>query len=185
LISLSDNLNTVYCGGETLKLSLPKFTKEEYAGAALRLALGWTFLWAFFDKLFGLGYSTSSDNAWINGGSPTSGFLNYATTGPLSGFYQDIAGSSAVDVLFMLALLMIGTALVLGIGMKIAAISGSALMLLLWSSRLPPETNPVLDDHIVYLAALILLAVVGAGQWFGLGKWWSEQPLVKQFPILQ
>nr|WP_281172687.1 hypothetical protein [Jiangella gansuensis] len=26
-----------------------------YALAALRLSLGWTFLWAFFDKTFGLG----------------------------------------------------------------------------------------------------------------------------------
>jgi hypothetical protein len=37
----------------------------------------------------------------------------------------------------------------------------------------------------VYLIALIFLALVGAGSWFGLGKWWSEQPLVKRFPILE
>ena len=159
--------------------------KREYAGAALRLALGWTFLWAFLDKTLGLGYATSSENAWVNGGSPTSGFLAYATAGPFSGFFQDFSGNTAVDVLFMLALLMLGVALVLGIGMKIAAISGSALMLLMWSSRLPPENNPILDDHIVYLMALILLALIGSGQWLGLGKWWLEQPWVKKFPILE
>lgn len=168
-----------------MKISILGFTKEQYAAAGLRLALGWIFLWAFFDKLLGLGYSTPSENSWINGGSPTSGFLNYATTGPLSGFYQDLAGSTAVDVLFMLALLSIGVALILGIGMNIAAVAGSALMLLMWSSRLPPETNPILDDHIVYMIALILLAVVGAGQWVGLGKWWSELPFVKKYPILE
>ncbi len=168
-----------------MKISLSDYSKEQYAGAALRLALGWTFIWAFLDKLIGLGYSTSSESSWINGGSPTSGFLNYATTGPLAGFYQDLAGNTAIDVLFMLALLMLGVALLLGIGMKIAAIAGSALMLLMWSSRLPPENNPILDDHIVYMVALILLALVGAGQWLGLGKWWSEQALVKKFPILQ
>ena len=37
----------------------------------LRLALGVEFLWAFFDKLFGLGYSTPSARAWLEGGSPT------------------------------------------------------------------------------------------------------------------
>jgi thiosulfate dehydrogenase [quinone] large subunit len=168
-----------------VRFSLSAYTKEQYAGAALRLALGWTFIWAFFDKLLGLGYSTSSAGAWIDGGSPTSGFLNYATTGPLAGFYQDIAGSAAIDVLFMLALLMLGIALILGIGMRIAAIAGSALMLLMWSSRLPPENNPVLDDHIVYMAALILLALIGAGQWLGLGKWWSQQLIVRRFPILE
>ena len=41
----------------------------------LRLALGVEFLWAFVDKLFGLGYSTPSARAWLNGGSPTKGFL--------------------------------------------------------------------------------------------------------------
>jgi thiosulfate dehydrogenase [quinone] large subunit len=168
-----------------LKITISGLPKEQYAGAAIRLALGWTFIWAFFDKLLGLGYSTSSESAWINGGSPTTGFLSYATAGPLAGFYQDLAGNTAVDVLFMLALLGIGVALILGIGMRIAAIAGGALMLLMWSSRLPPENNPVIDDHIVYLVVLVFLALVGAGRWLGLGGWWAELPLVKRFPILQ
>jgi len=168
-----------------MKISFIDYTKEQFAGAGLRIALGWIFIWAFFDKLIGLGYSTQSANAWINGGSPTSGFLSYATSGPLSGFYQDLAGSAAVDTVFMLALLLLGVALILGIGMKIAAVAGSALMLLMWSSRLPPETNPLIDDHIVYMVVLIFLALVGAGRWLGLGKWWSEQALVKRFPILE
>ena len=46
-----------------------------YLFAGTRLALGWIFLWAFLDKLFGLGHSTPSTGAWINGGSPTKGFL--------------------------------------------------------------------------------------------------------------
>ena len=41
------------------------------AFAALRIVLGFTFLWAFVDKLFGLGYATPSERSWINGGSPT------------------------------------------------------------------------------------------------------------------
>lgn len=178
-------LNSVKYGGDTLKLSLSGYTKEQYVVTGLRLALGWSFLWAFFDKTFGLGYATSSENAWIDGGSPTSGFLSYATTGPLAGFYQDLSGSTAVDVLFMVALLMVGIALMLGIGMKIAVLSGSALMLLMWSSMLPPENNPIIDDHITYMLALILLAVLPAGHGIGLGKWWSELPLVKRFPILE
>lgn len=166
-------------------MSFVGFAKWEYAGASLRLALGWTFLWAFLDKTFGLGYATPSENSWINGGSPTSGFLAYATSGPLSGFYQDLSGSTAVDVLFMLALLVLGVALILGIGLKVAAISGSALMLLMWSSHLPPENNPIIDEHIIYMIALVGLAFAGAGQWLGLGGWWSEQTWVKRYPLLQ
>ena len=52
----------------------------------LRVAMGWTFLWAFVDKLFGLGFATGRNaetgaivfggpDAWINGGSPTAGVL--------------------------------------------------------------------------------------------------------------
>ena len=51
-----------------------------YAGlralAGLRIATGFIFLWAFLDKLFGLGYSTASAKSWIHGGSPTKGYLS-------------------------------------------------------------------------------------------------------------
>jgi hypothetical protein len=47
----------------------------------LCIALGWVFLWAFLDKAFGLGFATERADAWINGGSPTFGCLNFATEG--------------------------------------------------------------------------------------------------------
>ena len=53
--------------------------------AGLRLALGWMFLWAFLDKMFGLGHETAAEDAWINGGSPTEGFLAFAAAGPFAG----------------------------------------------------------------------------------------------------
>ena len=44
--------------------------------AVLRIMFGFYFLWAFLDKTFGLGFSTPAERAWINGGSPTRGFLS-------------------------------------------------------------------------------------------------------------
>ena len=35
--------------------------------AVSRIVIGFTFLWAFLDKLFGLNYTTAAENAWING----------------------------------------------------------------------------------------------------------------------
>jgi thiosulfate dehydrogenase [quinone] large subunit len=163
---------------------LREYGVEKVAWVGLRLALGWILIWAFLDKLLGLGYATVSSRAWINGGSPTKGYL-LGTSGPLSGFYHDIAGNVAVDVLFMVGLLFIGGALLLGIGMRIASYAGTLFMLMLWSSNLPPKTNPLIDEHIVYIFALLVMGAVNAGQWFGLGKWWSNTKLVKRYPILQ
>ena len=76
--------------------------------------LGFVFLWAFLDKAFGLGYSTAPAKAWISGGSPTSGFLGHVEAGPFRGLFTGLAGSAVVDVLFMLGMLAIGVALILG-----------------------------------------------------------------------
>jgi thiosulfate dehydrogenase [quinone] large subunit len=151
---------------------------------ALRIVVGFTFLWAFLDKLFGLGHSTPSERSWLNGGSPTRGFLANSASGPFEGLYQDIAGATWADWLFMIGLAAIGTALLLGIGMRVAAASGALLYLLMWTVVLPPATNPVVDDHIIGALLLIGLALLHAGDTFGLGRWWKDRPLVRQNPWL-
>ena len=147
--------------------------------AALRVVVGFTFLWAFLDKLFGFGYATPSERSWLNGGSPTRGFLANSASGPFEGLYKDIAGAGWADWLFMLGLAAIGTALILGIGMRVAAASGALLYVLMWTVALPPETNPIVDDHIIGALVLIALALVHAGDTFGLGRWWKRQPIVQ------
>jgi len=160
------------------------YTLEQFAWIGVRIALGWTMLWAFLDKTVGI-YPTTAAHAWLAGGSPTTGYLGYATSGPLADFYQGLAGNAVVDVLFMTALLAVGVAMILGIGMKIAGYSGAALMVLLWSTNLPPANNPIIDDHIVYMILFLALTVVKAGQWLGLGKWWVNTPIVKKIPLLE
>ena len=146
----------------------------------LRIVVGFTFLWAFLDKLFGLGFSTPSERSWLNGGSPTRGFLANSATGPFEGVYKDIAGAAWADWLFMIGLAGIGIALLLGIGMRVAAASGALLYVLMGTVVLPPETNPVVDDHIIGALLVIALALVHAGDTFGLGRWWKSQPIVRQ-----
>jgi len=155
-----------------------------YLLAGVRLALGWVFLWAFLDKTFGLGFATTSAKSWVNGGSPTKGFLTSAK-GPFSGFYHTIAGSGVADVLFMAALLGVGVALLLGVGMRVAAGAGGLLTVMMWSAVLPPSSNPFMDDHLVYAAVLIILALLGAGTTLGLGRVWAATPLVQRAPWLK
>jgi thiosulfate dehydrogenase [quinone] large subunit len=160
-------------------------TAARYVFAGVRIALGWIFLWAFLDKAFGLGHETASKAAWINGGHPTNGFLKMAASGPLKGFYNNLAGSTLIDWLFMTALLGIGLALILGIGMRIAAVSSVTLLVLMWSAVLPPENNIFMDDHLIYAGTIVGLTLIGAGTTLGLGTWWNSTALVAKAPWLK
>ncbi|MGZ4507444.1 MAG: hypothetical protein ACXVX8_12125 [Blastococcus sp.] len=167
-----------------------------YVAAATRLSLGWIFLWAFLDKAFALGHETGVDAktgaidyfgkaAWIHGGSPTQGFLTFGTKGPLAGFYADLAGNPVVDWAFMLGLLGIGVALVLGIGMRITAAAGSVMLVMMFAASLPPANNLFMDDHLVYALVLVMLALTGAGRTFGLGARWERLQVVRDHPVLK
>jgi len=153
--------------------------------AVLRIAFGLTFLWAFVDKVFGLGYATPSGKGWIDGGDPTTGFLGKGTSGPFADFYQSLVGDFWVTPLFMIGLAGIGLALTFGIGMRIAAASGALLYLLMWSAALPPENNPVLDDHILGAITLVVLALFAAGDIWGLGRQWARIDLIRQHQWLR
>ncbi|HLZ62123.1 MAG TPA: hypothetical protein VKR06_34700 [Ktedonosporobacter sp.] len=162
---------------------LSRETMARYLWALTRLCLGWTFLWPFLDKLFGLGHETTAAHAWMNGGSPSLGFLS-GSVGPFAGIYHSIAGAGWVNWMFMLGLLGIALALLMGIGMRIAAVAGAVLLVLMWSASLPPQDDLFMDNHIVYALVLLGLAVVGAGNTLGLGHWWTQTSLVRRFPWL-
>lgn len=163
--------------------------------AALRIAFGLTFLWAFFDKLLALGFSTGraedgtvdrfGDAAWINGGNPTLGFLKFGADGPFKDFYNSIAGQGWVNWLFMLGLLAIGVALTFGIAMRLGTIAGAVMYVLMWTVALPPATNPVLDDHILGALSMVVLGLTSAGTVWGFGKAWEKLPVVHNNPILK
>jgi thiosulfate dehydrogenase [quinone] large subunit len=167
------------------RVNAPAKGAAAYVWAITRLSLGWIFLWAFLDKLFGLGHETPGARAWIDGGSPTGGFLKNSPTGPFEGIYNDIAGAMWADWLFMIGLAGIGAALILGIGIRIAAAAGALLMVMMWAAVLPPESNLFMDDHIIYALVLAGLALVSAGNTLGLGKWWGNTKLVRSHPILK
>ncbi len=133
--------------------------KEKIILASIRVSLGFIFLWAFFDKLFGLGFATVAEKAWVNGGSPTFGFLMFATRGPLTDFYHSLAGNPYIDWLFMIGLLFVGITLFINKYVKWGSIAGIAMLLLMYTAVLLPENNPIIDDHIVYILVLSYIAI--------------------------
>ena|ERR1700712_3229405 len=162
--------------------------------AALRIALGFVFLWAFLDKTFGLGYSTASEKSWLAGGSPTKGFLSHVEVGPLQSVFNSIAGAWWADLLFMVGLLTVGVALIAGVALRLAAGAASLMMVLMWAAEWPlarftstgvsnGSSNPFVDYHLIYALSAIVLAVIGAGSYYGLAKWWSR--ITKDAPVLR
>jgi thiosulfate dehydrogenase (quinone) large subunit len=88
----------------------------------------------------------------------------------------------------MLGLLGIGVALILGIGMRIAAGAAVAMMAFMWLAEYPPvqhtsagkptsSANPLVDYHVVYA---VVLALTYARHTWGLGRRWAQLPFVQR-----
>src|SRR3989338_5474146 len=179
-----------------MKTKQAKSTNLSWFWGLLRLAMGWTFLWAFIDKLFGLWFATCREaatnlvsvmceKAWLLGGSPTTGFLKFAAQGPFVDFFNSLAGNPIIDWLFMLGLLFAGATLFLGVLVKLGSYAGALMFLLMYLALIGPENNPFLDDHIIYAIVLLGLAASGAGAYFGFGKKWQTLKLVRANKILE
>jgi thiosulfate dehydrogenase (quinone) large subunit len=159
--------------------------------AVLRITTGFVFLWAFLDKAFGLGYSTPTARAWINGGSPTKGFLSSIDVGPVQSAAHAIAGTWWADSLFMVGMFTVGVALLAGVGLRVSAAAGGLIMAMMWFAEFPlaqhtstgaasGSTNPLTDYHLIYTVVLIGLAAAYAGHTWGLGRLWAKLPFVQR-----
>lgn len=178
----------------TVPRSLPIATEAGARSlAVLRIATGFAFLWAFLDKTFGLGYATPAAKAWIHGGSPTKGFLSAVDVGPFQGLAHAIAGVWWADWLFMLGLLGIGLAVTAGVALRVSAWAGVLMLAMMWLAEFPPalltatgepsgSTNPLVDYHVIYAIALVVVAATQAGRTWGAGRPWSRTPFVRAHP---
>ena len=163
--------------------------------AVARVVIGFTFLWAFVDKLFGFGFATPSSRAWINGGTPAQGFIK-GIDGPFHDAFQ-IFANPVGDWLFMAGLLGIGVAMIAGAGLRIAAAAGTLLMVFMFLAEWPAatalvdgkvvsgSTNPIVDSHWHEALLLIISAVTLAGDTWGVGKWWGSLDVVKKHRSLR
>ncbi|MDN4478407.1 DoxX family protein [Demequina sp. SYSU T00039] len=162
-----------------------------------RIALGFYFLWAFLDKLLGLGYSVCRtvaedgtftidafcERAWVNGGSVTEGYLVYGgnVNSPFHEFFVNLGAERWTDWPFMLGLAGVGVALMLGIGTKIGAWSAGLMLFFMYLTQMPTVTNPILDEHLIYILAIAAIVLVEKErQSVGLGRWWRSLPVVQK-----
>lgn len=129
---------------------------------ALRVSLGWIMFYAGITKIL--------DPSWS-----AVGYIKSAKTFPA--FYSWITEPYLINWVNLLnewGLTLLGIALILGIFTRLSAVLGSLLMFMYYLVALDfPRAGAhsfIIDEHIIYILALILLANVQAGKIWGLEK---------------
>lgn len=126
----------------------------------LRLSLGWLFFYAGITKVL--------DPSWT-----AAGYLKAAQTA--TGLYNWFASPQNITWVNFLnewGLTLIGGALILGIFVRLAALSGILLMILYYIPILnfpyvgKGTTSFLVDQHIIFILALLLLWVFNAGKYY-------------------
>ena len=143
----------------------------------LRLATGWMFFYAGITKVI--------DPTWS-----AEGYLKSAKT--FVGLYQWFASPGILPFINFVnewGLTLIGISLIFGVFVRLSSICGVALMLLYYLPILQfPHPNPhsyIVDEHIIYIFGLLVLASFRAGRMWGLENWYANLPICSKFPRLR
>ncbi len=143
----------------------------------LRVALGGMFFYAGITKVF--------DPTWS-----AAGYLQGAKT--FTVLYQWLASPANIGFLNFVnewGLTLLGVSLILGIAVRLSSILGAVLMLLYYFPILQfPYPNPhsyIVDEHIIYVTALLVLGSLRAGRIWGFENWCANLPICSRFPRLR
>ena len=80
---------------------------------------------------------------------------------------------------------VVGLGLLLGVWVRMAALIGVVMLLLMWSSLLWPANAPGVDEHIIYALALFGVALSDEHQVWGLRGRWLKTSFAKRLSILR
>jgi thiosulfate dehydrogenase [quinone] large subunit len=150
------------------------------AATVLRLVLGW---YMFIDGM----------EALLTPGWSAAGFLTNAQNAHMfyAGFYNWFASPTNlwwVNPINAWGITLIGVALLLGAGSRLAAWGGATLMLLYYFphyTTLPIVPHGfIVDDHIIYAAVFVLIALWAPARSFGIGKYLQAHTFLGRIPII-
>lgn len=155
---------------------------------ALRLAVGWIFLYAGIEKIF----AAEPFNA--------AGFLQFGTAGtaagaaegtivnPTQAFWVGLASNpalmDAINFLVPFGQVAIGTALILGFATRFAGAMGFLMMAFITVAAWDFAFGVVNYTGLLALTSLIL-GVIAAGEVYGLDAIVDRTPIVKRAPALR
>ena len=126
----------------------------------LRISLGWLLFYAGITKV-------------VNPEWSSAGYLEGATT--FTSFYQWLASPEIIPIVNFLnvwGLTFVGVSLLLGIGVRLSGVLGALLMILYYFPVLEfpyiGQHAYLVDEHIIYALALLVLAKSNVGRFWGL-----------------
>lgn len=133
---------------------------QKYSLFFLRISLGWLFFYAGITKVLNPAWSAA-------------GYLKGAKT--FAWFYQWLLAPSVLPVIDFLnewGLTLIGVSLILGVFVRWSSYAGVLIMALYYFPILAfpvvGEHSYIVDEHIIYILAFLLLAGFDAGKVWGL-----------------
>lgn len=143
----------------------------------LRVVLGWMYLYAGVTKIF--------DPEWS-----AAGYLKSAKT--FSAFYQWLASPGMLPITNFVnewGLTLLGLSLIFGLFIRLSTTLGGAMMFLYYfpilSFPIVAQHSYIVDEHIVYIAALLTLGAFRAGRIWGLEEWCANLPICSRYPKLR
>ena len=142
----------------------------------LRITTGWLFFYSGITKI-------------LNPDWNAAGYLANAKT--FARFYQTLASPDVLPFINFAnewGQTLLGVSLIFGIGVRLSSVLGAILMLLYYfpAAEFPFVAHGfIVDEHIIYAAALGFLAAVRAGRYYGLERWCANLPVCSKFPKLR
>ncbi len=156
---------------------------------AFRLTIGWVFLFAGIEKLF-LGEHAFSAAGFLQFGTlgTAAGAADGAIVNPTHQLWVNLAGNPAaldvINVLVPFGQVAIGAALILGLATRFAGVMG-ALMMAFIGVAAWDFANGFVNYHVVLMLSSLVLAVIAAGEVYGVDAIVDESPIVKRTPVLR
>lgn len=154
---------------------------------ATRIALGFVFLWAGYEKI----------EKEIGGSYATSGFLK-GVSGPFAFMFNGMSGNPAIEYLLVYGEFLIGISLILGVLTRVGGISGALMTALLYMSTLPAQAatfqgsyfdflmskNALVSYYVVYVLIFAAFVFLVPGRFLGLDGIIQKSKFVQSRPAL-
>jgi thiosulfate dehydrogenase [quinone] large subunit len=92
-------------------------------------------------------------------------------TGPFASWFASmVPAADVLSVLVIVSETLIGIALIFGVFVRLASLSGAVMMLLYYLPYLPPA-NSWIDEHIILIFVFVVIIFSGSGYFFGIDRW--------------